>query len=90
MDDLILNTTGVILGYVFLRIVLHLKSLTHLAKSKTWLIAAPVVTLVLVGSLWGYEYVSHSTPERAQQSYDPNVLPLVMAPVSKDGVVIIT
>ncbi|SDX02198.1 VanZ like family protein [Alicyclobacillus hesperidum] len=90
VDDLILNTFGVILGYFFLRLVFRLQHLRSSTTLKTWYVASPIVILVLIGSLWGYEYVSHSTPQRAQQSYDANVLPLVVAPVSKDAVVIIT
>lgn len=84
VDDLICNTIGALLGYAILR------GCEYLLKQKgIWIKLSPIIAVVVLGGIWGYEYTSHSTPERAQESIDSNVLPLVTVPFSK-GLVLIT
>ncbi|EPZ42553.1 VanZ family protein [Alicyclobacillus acidoterrestris] len=84
VDDLICNTVGALFGYAILR------GYNFLLRQKgIWVKLSPILAVVVLGGIFGYEYTSHSTPERAQESMDSNVLPLVTVPFSK-GVVLIT
>lgn len=84
VDDLICNTVGALLGYLIL------SSCKFLLKQKgIWMKLSPIMAVVVLSGIWGYENTSHSTPARAQESMDSNVLPLATVPFSK-GVVLIT
>ncbi|MFD1674073.1 VanZ family protein [Alicyclobacillus fodiniaquatilis] len=83
VDDLICNTVGTLIGYAILRVC------RYLGQKRMWVKLSPILAVVVVGGILGYEYTSHSTPERAQESMDSNVLPLVTVPLSK-GVVLVT
>lgn len=92
VDDLILNTLGALIGYALLRLLLRLRSSRlwrPFQSRRFWMMGGPIVLLLILGCLWGYEYVTHSTPERSQARYDSNVLPLTTVPLSS-GVVLIT
>jgi len=89
VDDLILNTFGAIVGFGILRFALLFWHSQHWKSPRMWRIGSPILVLIILGGVWGYEYESHATPTKSQESYDSNVLPLETIPFSK-GVVLIT
>lgn len=90
VDDLMLNTFGAFIGYLVHRLankIMHNRTLIKPSK-KTWLFVSPVVVALILAAVWGYEYESHSTPFKAQQSIDSNIAALETIPFA-NGVVLI-
>lgn len=90
VDDLIVNTLGVIVGYVILRVLQLLvgSRLSSRFSKRTWWAGIPIVVIISFG-IWGYKYFTHSTPQKALASYDSNVGTVQTIPFAK-GVVLIT
>lgn len=89
VDDLILNTFGAFIGYLVLRLTMKVVQTRMFTKpSKTWFVVSPAVAALILVGVWGYEYESHSTPLKAQQSIDSNILVLETVPFAH-GVVLI-
>lgn len=91
VDDIILNALGVIVGYGCLRmsqiVFLHRERVR--SSKRTWAVTAPILVLLLMLCYWGYAYARHSTPQKAQQAYDSNIMAIEEVPFAY-GVVLIT
>lgn len=89
VDDIILNTFGAFIGYLVLRLTLKVMQNRMFTKpSKTWLVVIPAVAALILVGVWGYQYESHATPNKAQQSIDSNILALETIPFVR-GVVLL-
>lgn len=91
VDDLILNTLGVIVGYSLLRVLQRVvqKRQSLRVSRRTWAVGLSCVGIIALAAFGGYAYAAHATPQKALESYDANVLPLQTIPFAK-GVVLLT
>ncbi|MCL6443858.1 MAG: VanZ family protein [Alicyclobacillus sp.] len=89
VDDLILNTLGTMMGYAAFRVLVRLQHSRAWKTRRAWITASATLVLMAVVGVWGYEFTSHSTPIRALESYDSNVLPIETVSLGS-GVVLIT
>jgi glycopeptide antibiotics resistance protein len=91
VDDLLLNTLGSCIGYLVFpfsqRLVQDPQGLRGLRR--TWMVAGPFLIVLGLLAYWGYRYETHSTPQKAMESYDANVLSLESIPFT-NGVVLMT
>jgi hypothetical protein len=54
-----------------------------------WAMGIPFICLLIFTAIWGYQYNRHSTPEKAQKTYDREVGSFETIPFAK-GVVLLT
>lgn len=60
-------------------------------KRSTWgvVVGLPLIIILVGTAFWGYQFSTHSTPEKAQAKYDPTVGPFEKVKFA-NGVVLIT
>lgn len=54
-----------------------------------WFVGIPLMAAMVFFGYWGYEYATHSTPQKAQATYSPTVGPFKTVKFGK-GVVLLT
>lgn len=91
VDDLLLNTTGVAIGYGLMQLVSFLVR-RYRKRGITWrllCLGIPALCVVVAFGVVGWQSFAHATPQRALTAYDSQLLPFESFPFA-EGVVLIT